>query len=449
MTDNESATKELEPSSEILERKAQLKDITARAAAKDAIKDYSAASDLYSQATELQAEINGELSLENADLLFAYGKSLYNVAVSKSDVLGGKISGDPQAHAGDGSTQSTNVKKDNLIKTAMHNGANKSIAGESAGAQAESTSSKPFFQFTGDENFDDEDDEDDEQDEEPGEEDDDFANAFEVLDLARVLYSRRLIQMEEEGGKNKSHEASSEEKHVMERIADSYDLQAEISLEAERFMDAVTDLRSALKLRISLCPTEDPSVAECHYKLSLALEFASANKPEDSDNTEKATTVNQKMREEAVTHMEKAIESCRLRMAQEQKKIDENGDKDGAQVVVSKRSVANIKEIVNDMELRLVDLKRSPESFQALDQSKEDVMKGILGQVVGKASAEQTASLNAAMAGANDLSSLVRRKPVAKQITEERAYGTKRPADEGTATGDPKKTRLDGSPTSL
>src|SRR5947199_10557636 len=71
----------------------QLADLIARATAAYAIKDYSPAAELYSQATELQAEMNGEMAVENADLLDSYGKCLYFVAVSKSDVPGGTAAG--------------------------------------------------------------------------------------------------------------------------------------------------------------------------------------------------------------------------------------------------------------------------------------------------------------------------------------------------------------------
>ena len=81
---------------------------------------------------------------------------------------------------------------------------------------------------------------------------------FEVLDLARVLYLKKLEAAEESNSaKGKSAELPEDLKHIKERLADTYDLQAEISLEAERFSDAVTDLRTALDLRYSLFPFED------------------------------------------------------------------------------------------------------------------------------------------------------------------------------------------------
>jgi HAT1-interacting factor 1 len=121
-------------------------------------------------------------------------------------------------------------------------------------------------------------------------------------------------------------------------------------------MDAVTDLRTALDLRQSLFPMEDASIAECHYKLSLALEFASVNNPSegtvggDSDHNGK---VDETMREEAATQMEKAIESCRVRMAQEQKKLDGSDALDEDKQTALRRKIANVKEIIEDMEQRV------------------------------------------------------------------------------------------------
>ena len=73
---------------------AQLDDLKAQAQLKYSVKDYNAAAELYSQATELQAELNGEMSSRNAELLYNYGKCLYQVAVKKSDVLGSKVAGE-------------------------------------------------------------------------------------------------------------------------------------------------------------------------------------------------------------------------------------------------------------------------------------------------------------------------------------------------------------------
>lgn len=344
------------------DERAQLEDLVTRAAAKDAIKDFNAAAELYSEATELQVKLNGEMSLDNADLLYAYGKALYNVAVSKSDVLGAKVAGEPQAQPNDTAGGATSAKptpsSDNLIQSSMAGGLAKKEAGANEKEQSEDKQSKPFFQFTGDENFDESEEEDEDEEAKAGaddEEEDDFANAFEVLDLARILYQKKMEEAEEGDNKGKSTEVPSGIQRLKERLADTYDLQAEISLEAERFLDAVTDLRTALDLRLSLFPVEDPSVAECHYKLSLALEFGAVSKAEESDENDShgPTKVDEDMRKEAATQMEKAIESCRARMAQEQKKLDSGDAADEDKAAAMKRKISNVKEIVADMEQRV------------------------------------------------------------------------------------------------
>ncbi|KAJ5150961.1 uncharacterized protein N7482_010213 [Penicillium canariense] len=430
------------------DKRAQLGDLIARAAAKDATKDHNSASELYSQATELQAELNGELSSENADLLYAYGKSLYNVAVSKSDVLGSKVAGEPQqAQSHNAPATKSTSTGENLIQGAISSSMTKNATStkKDASPQSEAAPSKPFFQFTGDENFVDSEDEDEEEEnEEAGddEDEDDFANAFEVLDLARILYLKKLEAVEESGadkGKGKSAELPADLKHIKERLADTYDLQAEISLEAERFTDAVTDLRTALDLRNTLFPFEDPSVAECHYKLSLALEFASVQQQgEDDDDQEK--TVDAEMREEAATQMERAIESCKVRMASEEKKLEADTDLDEDKVTATKRKIANVKEIIADMEQRLIDLQRSPVSIEQKDQENEAMLKGILGQIIGQSATDQKARLDAVSKEATDLSSLVRRKPATQPSQQP---SSKRPAEDASADGDSKRARVE------
>lgn len=342
------------------EKRAQLEDLIARAAAKDATKDHDSAADLYSQATELQDELNGEMSPENAELLFAYGKSLYNVAVSKSDVLGSKVAGEPESGAPSSSNAASSSgsksTSGSLVKDAIANSA-QSTSAKPAKKESEPSSSKPLFQFTGDENFVDSESEDEdagEEGEEDDDDDDDFANAFEVLDLARVLYKKH-IEASEEGHESEGDsvtEMPPHIRHLKERLADTHDLQAEISLEGERFSDAVEDFKAVLKLRYSLHPFEDPSIAECHYKLSLALEFASVR--QGDEETGEKSTIDEEMRKEAASEMQNAIESCKIRMAQEEKKLEAQKDEDEDKANATKRKIANVKEIVTDMEQRVI-----------------------------------------------------------------------------------------------
>jgi len=195
------------------------------------LKKYDEAAEIYSQATELQATLNGEMAAGNAELLYLYGRCLYHVAVSKSDVLGGQVAvnsakPEPKAQAS---------KKDD-------------------------SAPKPFFHLLDDDEEEEEEDVDAEGEAE--EEEDDFGTAYEILDLARVLYQKQEESMEaDQSGKGKGkvvdgplQSLSPELTHVKERLADTHDLQSEISLENERFEDAVEDSRSTMKLRLQLDP---------------------------------------------------------------------------------------------------------------------------------------------------------------------------------------------------
>lgn len=483
----------------LISDKDRLASLIAQATAKYAIKDYLPAAEFYSQATELQAELNGEMAVENADLLYSYGKCLYFVAVKNSDVLGGEAAGTrlgsakpAQEKKGKKITngQPATSKSDALPTTdGEQRQAEEVVAAlveEKAGDEAadekeadESGLEKPLFQFTGDENWDDSD-EDEDGDGATGEDDaggaaeeedeDDFANAFEVLDLARVLFQSRLQQLQDQasaaadkGRSIASSQDPSEERTVKERIADIHDLQAEIALEGERFSNAVVDLKGALVLKEELYPRESAVLAECHYKLSLALEFSSVTQQRDKDgNPEGEAKVDQKARDEAATQMRKAIESCKLRVVKEEQDLEAlegEGEEMAPKREKLKLDIEDVKEMIGDMELRLVELQKPPVSINdpkgtgTLDGSTP--LNGILGQILGESKDEQKKRLEQASLSAKDLTGLVKRKkaksPAADDNLESIPSNTitngKRKADdimeETEETGVGKKARVD------
>lgn len=230
-----------------------LADLSAKATALYAHKEYEQASELYAQAAEMQAEMNGEMSPDNAEILFLYGRALFKVGQSKSDVLGGKA---PEAKKQKAKPKPTKVAgaANGGGSTAESSGANvveaasEVVAKEAAEKEEEvpkTEQKKALFQFQGDENFGDSDEEEEEEDGEgeDDEEDDDLAVAFEVLDLARLLFNKRLEVVRAEDGAQQGKGKEAEEagsdsaatKHVKERLADTHDLLAEISLENERY----------------------------------------------------------------------------------------------------------------------------------------------------------------------------------------------------------------------
>lgn len=351
--------------------KCQLNMLISQATAKFAYKDYDAAAELFSRATELQAEINGEMSPENADLLYSYGRCLYLVAISSSDVFGHKIMREAQPE--DAVRRDIVTKRDDYILTNFSNDDKNSLspnvstttideADIASQARAKSSHFQSCIHFTGDDNDDDSERENgvvdaDETDINRDLDDDDFTNAFEVLDLARLLLQRKIRDIQLIEGGNPLNPDSSILRQLKEKLADTFDLQAEISLEGERFSTAVEDLKAALQLKKLLFPQHSSLIAEAHYKLSLALEFMSITLPtakKDVLHLAESGHLNG-IRDEAVSEMEAAIASCRLRIQREQKAlIFEPSQVDDSRLPkVTKETIEEVKEMVNDMEQKV------------------------------------------------------------------------------------------------
>lgn len=156
---------------DIKSQKVTLADLSAKGTALYAHKSYEDAAEIFSEASVLQAEINGEMAPENAEILFHYGRSLFRVGQSKSDVLGGTAGGDkttgaaPKKTKQSASTKSAKTDAEKVTQEGVALVAEKK-EGETiqdAAAKKDSTgaptANKPLFQFTGDENFDESDEE--------------------------------------------------------------------------------------------------------------------------------------------------------------------------------------------------------------------------------------------------------------------------------------------------
>lgn len=136
---------------DILSKKVTLADLSAKGATLYAHKNYEEAAEIFSEASVLQAEINGETAPENAEVLFHYGRSLFKVGQSKSDVLGGSA---PDAKPPKGNALPKPAATGD--KTADE----KASSSKEDAADKGPSANKPLFQFTGDEHLDGSDDDD-------------------------------------------------------------------------------------------------------------------------------------------------------------------------------------------------------------------------------------------------------------------------------------------------
>ncbi|KAK0386721.1 hypothetical protein NLU13_6556 [Sarocladium strictum] len=420
-----------ETEEDIKSRKVTLADLSAKGTALYAHKSYEEAAEIFSEASVLQAEINGEMAPENAEILFHYGRSLFKVGQSKSDVLGATAGGDKPASAKPkqkkpaaskpAETDAEKVTQEGVSLVAEKKDG-ESIQ-EAAAKKAETDApapNKPLFQFTGDENFDeDSDEEDGPADGEEQEEEDDLATAFEILDLARVCYLKLLAKAEEESANDKGKEVSEGDspsvRHIKERLADTHDCLAEISLENERYPAAIEDGRTSLKYKMELYPEESEILAEAHYKLSLALEFASVTVSNDDGAPAKREAMDQDLRDEAVQEMELAIKSFKLKM--QNREVDVATMASPEDNELARKGIQEMKEVIADMEQRLVDLKADPIDAKGLLGDEANPLGGILGATLGESAAETKARVEEAKKTANDLSGLVRKKKAAPAET--------------------------------
>jgi HAT1-interacting factor 1 len=137
-------------------------------------------------------------------------------------------------------------------------------------------------------------------------------------------------------------------------------LRSRTVLTLPRFPGAVTDFRAALALKEDLHPEESEIIAEAHFKLSLALEFASITRTQENGDQSKGTDedethVDQGMRDEAVKELEAAIKSTKLKLQNKEVELAESSSPDDNDV--TRAQIADVKEIVADMEGRVCCIK--------------------------------------------------------------------------------------------
>lgn len=112
-----------------------------------------------------------------------------------------------------------------------------------------------------------------------------------------------------------------------------------------------------MALKQELQPEESEIIAEAHYKLSLALEFASITRTQENSEESKTeeddeTHIDQGMRDEAVKELEAAIKSTKLKLQNKEVELASSNSPDDDDDI-TRAQIAEVKEIVADMEGRV------------------------------------------------------------------------------------------------
>lgn len=374
-----------------------------------ALKKYEQAVEYYATALELQTKRHGEDAPETANLYFSYGKALLENAISQASVLGKE-----QPENGD------------------------EAEGKPSGTGANGKG--PILSFSGDADegvvlfgqaaiAEEEEEEGDEEDAEgeDGEPEDDFNAAWEVLELARAIYEK----------------AKDEDDEVKMKLAETYIALGDVSLETEKFDQAITDYSEGLALKLDLLPISSRQIAEAHYKLSIVLDLTSGRLSD------------------AILHAEKALESVDARLLELRDGIDgqllpapsqeATADKKGKGKAVGSgvhadsmrhltksQMEAEIKEcegLKEDLALKVEELKTTPS--EPTESAPAMAARALDAELNAK-----PVSVPGQLAVVNDLTSLVVKKK--KKATEVDAPG-KRRADDGEDNGSPnaKKAKLE------
>ncbi|ODV95021.1 hypothetical protein PACTADRAFT_50849 [Pachysolen tannophilus NRRL Y-2460] len=371
-----------------------------------ALKDYENSCSKYGEACELYNEVNGK---DDADLLFLYGKSLFQYGVSRSEVFGG-VGGDAEGEEeeeveeeeeelgkgkgegkGKGKSQGkvqggdreTEVTADNSGNFQFSEGAPlaEEEEEEEEGEEEEEEEAKELARDREEKEKDSTEDAKEVQESKEEDEPGDFEFAWEILDMTRSLFEHQLEELEKQKSpslipqempflSSDDENSSNEYIKTLKKLSETYDILGEVSLEAENFKQSAADLEKSLGLRKKLYPSNSKLISESHYKLSLALEFC-IDDPQS--------------RPRAAKEMQNA-----LLIVKNQKEKDDD--------------------LIADLEARLKDLEKDPE--EELKAEKEIIMKNLLGESASNVSGSSQAQQKQQKipTGVNDLTSMVKKR---------------------------------------
>ncbi|KDR80610.1 hypothetical protein GALMADRAFT_1094150 [Galerina marginata CBS 339.88] len=385
-----------------------------------ALKKYEQAVDHYATALELITQELGENAPQTADLYFSYGKALLENAIAQSSVLGKDQPEEPPEDQNNASGSGV--------------GANGPILSFSGDAEDMNDGEDHPVDLFGEAAKEQEEEDAGDEEEEDGEPEDDFNAAWEVLDLARAIYNKQKDEDEDE--------------EVGLKLADTYIALGDVSLETEKFDQAITDYEAGLKLKIGLLPSSSRQIAEAHYKLSMVLDLTSGRLSD------------------AITHAEKALESVESRLTELRTGLagqlpelpepvkDTKGKGKSTQTRLirddyvqnmSKSQIeSEIKELAelrDDLVLKIEELKTSPN--ESVATSAPVLAAEALDRELNAAS---SSSSGPAPTAVNDLTSIVKKKKKAPAPAPEDSSASKRKAEgEAEPLNIDKRPRLDES----
>jgi len=290
--------------------------------------------DCFVELCEKLARFYGQESEQCVEAYLYYGKTLLDIARMENGVLGQAI---PE---GEEAEQKDVEESENDKEVEEEKGDGNNVPEEKDGentVEADKSKEKDEVGLNGAVDCQNSDEEEDESDEVSN-----MELAWEMFELTSVICKRQL----NEDGHNI--------KGVKSTLADAKHGLAQISLETERYDDAVTDFNECLSIYEEILEDKnDRLVAEAHYNIALALSF-------------------DKKYAESIKEFEKAVSILKARVSHFESKVkesEEKGGKEKAPVELEewKKEINELNDlIVSDMMPKIED---AHESKKLLDES--------------------------------------------------------------------------------
>nr|XP_033772720.1 nuclear autoantigenic sperm protein isoform X4 [Geotrypetes seraphini] len=307
--------------------------------------DIPAAVNAFQEASSLLGKKYGETADECGEAFFLYGKSLLELARMENGVLGNALEGVPEDEDEDGEKADDSKLQNN----------------ENLNEEAEVS----------------EEDKENEDNEDKENEDDEVGNlqlAWEMLELAKVIYRRKKT------------------KEAQLRAAQAHLKLGEVSVESENYSQAIEDFQACLSLQKQHLEAHDRLLAETHYQLGLAYHYNNQNK-------------------EAVLQFTESVGVIEKRMAMLTEQLN-NPEGDSAQ---NKKEMEELKELLPEIQEKIEDAKDAQKSGKVSElavkvtligsSTSDFTQTGVVSNIPVK-SVDGAASSNCV----SDISHLVRKK---------------------------------------
>jgi len=444
------------------------------------VNDINSAVNSLQEACRMLAEQHGETAAECGDAYFYYGRALLEMARVESGVLGNALDGVPEGEDMDSSQVENPDKlpeeekekigeqvgealeenfnkleksspskgekvnghaKDEKVNGQSDEASDKDKKDEAKESDSEKKASTDDESQDG-ESQDDEDGEEDGEGDEEGaegeekegegeeekegegekteEEDEDVSNlqlAWEMLELAKVIYQRQ-----EEGNKAMSLKA-----------AQVYLKLGEVGLESENYPQSIEDFQSCLKIQETHMEADDRCLAESHYQLGVAHSFS-----DDFDNSIESFTKATKIIEERIANLEKQKKE-KEGWTEEQKKNDAKTREDP--FYTEDKEIEELNSLLPEIKEKIVDMKEmKQDSKDKINKVKKEL--GMASAIAG--SSAEGESTNAFGFGSS--SSATDAKPIATMMIKKK----RKPEDEAEGEDAAKKVKAangDAKPT--